>query len=209
MELNYLIKGIIVGFSVAAPVGPIGILCIRRSIFKGNISGFLTGLGATTADVIYAIIAGFGFTFISSFLVKQQFWLQIIGAIFLLYLGIKTFIKIPNTFENEKSSGNGLFFDYLSTFFLTITNPVTILAFSAVFAGIGLGKSTGNYLSAIILVSGVFIGSTFWWFLLSSCVSIYRTKINSKFYKNINKVSGLIITGFALYISYAIIKNYV
>ena len=196
-------------FQLQHPLDQLEFYVFGEAYLKVIFPDFLTGLGATTADVIYAIIAGFGFTFISSFLVKQQFWLQIIGAIFLLYLGIKTFIKIPNTFENEKSSGNGLFFDYLSTFFLTITNPVTILAFSAVFAGIGLGKSTGNYLSAIILVSGVFIGSTFWWFLLSSCVSIYRTKINSKFYKNINKVSGLIITGFALYISYAIIKNYV
>jgi len=207
MDISFLIKGTVIGFSIAAPVGPIGILCIRRSLTKGHLSGFITGMGAASADVVYGVIAAFGLTFISSFLVDQQLWLKIIGMIFLFYLGIKTFLEKPQEKNDGKTKSNGLFSDYLSTFFLTIINPMTILAFAAVFAGLGLGETSGNYISASILVLGVFIGSALWWIILSNGVGVFRKKIKSNILVWVNRISGSIIIGFALVIFASLIKN--
>ncbi len=207
MDINFLIKGTVIGFSIAAPVGPIGILCIRRSLTKGHLSGFVTGMGAASADMVYGVIAAFGLTFISSFLVDQQLWLKIIGMIFLFYLGIKTFLEKPQEKNDRKAKSNGLFSDYLSTFFLTIINPMTILSFAAVFAGLGLGETSGNYISASILVLGVFIGSALWWIILSNGVGVFRKKIKSNILGWVNKISGSIIIGFALVIFASLVKN--
>src|SRR3989344_6339612 len=162
METIFLIKGLIIGFSIAAPVGPIGLLCIQRTITYGRTSGLLTGLGAATADGLYGAVAAFGLTIISNFLVGQQFWFRLIGGVFLLYLGIKTFLSKPAE-KTVTESHKGLFSDYLSTVFLTLTNPTTILSFVAVFAGLGLGSMNGNTSSAILMVAGVIVGSAFWW----------------------------------------------
>ncbi|MBC8335007.1 MAG: LysE family transporter [Anaerolineales bacterium] len=197
MEPAFLFKGILIGFSIAAPVGPIGVLCINRTLAKGRLAGFISGLGAATADGIYGCIAGFGLTFISQFLVDQENWLRLIGGVFLLFLGIKTFLAKTTGVANPGTE-NGLFRAYLSTFFLTLTNPLTILSFVAIFAGMGIVNSDGNYISAIMLVLGVFIGSMLWWTLLSSGASFFQKKINADGMAWINKISGLIITGFGV-----------
>src|SRR3990172_8990998 len=136
--MNIFLKGLLLGFSIAAPVGPIGVLCIRRTLAEGRTAGFASGLGAATADALYGSIAGFGLTIVSSFLIDQSHWLQLAGGIFLLYLGIKTFLaKSKETIETgsplEKS--RGIIGNYASTFLLTLTNPLTILSFIAIFAG--------------------------------------------------------------------------
>jgi threonine/homoserine/homoserine lactone efflux protein len=137
----FFLKGLLLGFSIAAPVGPIGLLCIQRTIANGRRSGLVTGLGAATADGLYGAVAAFGLTTISGFLVGQQIWLRLIGGLFLLYLGSRTFLS--KSAERAASSiHKNLFRDYASTVFLTITNPMTILSFAAVFAGLGLA-STG------------------------------------------------------------------
>jgi threonine/homoserine/homoserine lactone efflux protein len=192
-----LLRGLIIGFSIAAPVGPIGILCIRRTLAEGQASGLFSGLGAATADAIYGCIAGFGLTFISSFLITQQVWLRLIGGGFLCYLGLRTFLSKPAE-QATLAKGNGLIGSYISTFFLTITNPMTILSFAAIFAGLGVGSAGGNYVSAAILVLGVFIGSTLWWFILSSGVTIFRKKFNPRRLRWVNRISGIIITAFGL-----------
>ncbi|NQU31167.1 MAG: LysE family transporter [Anaerolineae bacterium] len=197
MEPAFLFKGILIGFSIAAPVGPIGVLCIRRTLAKGQLAGFISGLGAATADGIYGCIAGFGLTFISQFLVDQENWLRLLGGLFLLYLGIKTFLA-ETTEVAIQGSEKGLFGAYISTFFLTLTNPLTILSFVAIFAGMGIVNSDGNYSSAMMLVLGVFIGSMLWWTLLSSGASFFQKKINADGMAWINKISGLIITGFGV-----------
>jgi len=197
MPLTFLAKGIIIGFSIAAPVGPIGVLCIRRSLADGRQMGLVTGLGAATADALYGCVAGFGLTAISSFLVNQKMWLGFLGGLFLCYLGIRTFITKPAD-KPAEIGGTGLLSAYFSTFFLTVTNPMTILSFVAVFAGFGLGAST-DYLSAATLVSGVFIGSGLWWLMLSSGVSIFRARVNSNWMSAVNRVSGGIMVAFGLY----------
>jgi len=195
--MNFLLRGFIIGLSIAAPVGPIGVLCIRRTLADGHMAGLVSGLGAASADAIYGCIAGFGLTFISNFLVGQQFWLRLIGGIFLCYLGVKTFLSKPAD-QSVTAKGNGLAGMYSSTFFLTLTNPMTVISFAAIFAGLGLASSRGNYASAALLISGVFLGSASWWLILSGLVSAFRARFQALRLKWVNRISGLIIAGFGL-----------
>ena len=196
-DLSFLLRGLIIGFSIAAPVGPIGVLCIRRTLAEGRIHGLVSGLGAATADAIYGCIAGFGLTFISNFLISQQIWLRLIGGGFLCFLGVTTFLSKPSE-QAASATGNGLFNAYVSTFFLTVTNPMTILSFAAIFAGFGVGSANGSYVSAAILVLGVFIGSALWWLVLSGSVSMFRTKFTPAGLQWVNRISGIILTGFGI-----------
>ena len=198
MNIAFLLRGLIIGFCIAAPVGPIGVLCIRRTLAEGRASGLVSGLGAATADAIYGCIAGFGLTFISSILISQQGWLRLIGGGFLCYLGLKTFLAKPAE-QAASAGGNGLVGAYASTFFLTLTNPMTILSFAAVFAGLGVASASGNYVSAGALVLGVFMGSALWWLILSGGVGMFRARFNPHGLRWVNRVSGVIITGFGLF----------
>lgn len=197
MESGLFIKGFIIGFSIAAPVGPIGILCIQRTLSGGNVQGLVTGLGAATADAIYGFIAAFGLTFISNFLVEQSVWFRLIGGLFLCYLGIKAFLSKPQ--DQTLSLGNRTTFSaYGTTFFLTLTNPMTILFFAGVFAGLGMVSESIQYTSAGLMVVGVFIGSGAWWLILSGATSILRNKINDHKLAWVNKISGLVILAFGV-----------
>ena len=197
-EIHHLIKGLIIGLSIAVPVGPIGILCIRRTLTQGRVVGFLSGLGAATADGLYGAIAGFGLTFLVNFIIGKQIWLRLIGGGLLCILGAKTFLSRPAE-QGASVEGNSLWNAYLSTFFLTLTNPMTILFFTAVFAGLGIGSTDGDYVSAGILVLGVFIGSAMWWLVLSGFTGILEGLLNFKRLQWLNRISGLIIMGFGLF----------
>lgn len=197
MDLTLLLRGLIIGFSIAAPVGPIGALCIRRTLADGRAAGLASGLGAASADAVYGCVAGFGLTFVSNFLVSQQLWLSLIGGLFLCYLGIKTFLATPAG-QAASASSRGLSGAYASTFFLTLTNPMTILSFAAIFAGLGLANADRNYVSAGILVLGVFLGSTFWWLLLSGGAGIFHEKFNADAMQWVNRISGVVITVFGV-----------
>jgi threonine/homoserine/homoserine lactone efflux protein len=197
MSFGFMLKGLVIGFSIAAPVGPIGILCIRRSLADGRQVGLATGLGAATADALYGCVAGFGLTAISSVLVEQRFWLGLVGGLFLCYLGVRTLLSRPADHAAEVVGG-GLLSAYLSTFFLTLANPMTILSFVAVFAGFGLGASPG-YWSASALVAGVFAGSAAWWLLLSSGVAMFRTRLGSGWMLLVNRLSGGVLLAFGIY----------
>jgi threonine/homoserine/homoserine lactone efflux protein len=193
IDISFLFRGIAIGFSIAAPVGPIGVLCIRRTLAEGRAFGLASGLGAATADATYGFVAGFGLTFVSGFLVGQQAWLRLIGGVFLCYLGIRTLFTAPAA-GAASATGNGLVGAYASTFFLTLTNPLTILSFAAIFAGLGLANSSGNYVSASILVLGVFIGSALWWLFLSGGVGLFRDRFTARGLRWVNRISGIIIT---------------
>lgn len=202
--MSFFAQGFIIGFSIAAPVGPIGILCIRRSLCDGYWLGFLTGLGAASADAFYGLIAGFGLTIISNFLVSQQIELKLIGGLFLCYLGLKTIFTQPVKQVEILSSKQGVS-AYTSTFFLTLTDPMTILSFVAIFSGLGLGNKN-HYRDAAILVLGVFLGSALWWFLLVSGVSVFRDKISTRTLQGVNRISGILIFGFGLAALFSLIK---
>ena len=197
MDVSLFLRGLVIGFSIAAPVGPIGVLCIRRTLAEGQLYGLVSGLGAATADALYGCVAAFGLTFISGFLIGHKLWLSLIGGLFLLYLGIKTLLSKPAE-EAANAESRGLLGAYASTFLLTLTNPVTILSFVAIFAALGLGSTSGSYASALILVLGVFCGSAFWWLLLSGGVGLFRSKFNTRGLLWVNRISGVIIAIFGV-----------
>jgi len=197
MESSLFIKGFIIGFSIAAPVGPIGILCIQRTLSGGNLQGLVSGLGAATADALYGFIAAFGLTFISNFLVDQSIWFRLIGGLFLCYLGVRTFLKKPQ--EQTVSVANSTNLSaYGTTFFLTLTNPMTILFFVGIFAGLGIVNESIHYASAGLMVIGVFAGSAAWWLLLSGATGLFRSKISEGKLALVNKISGFVILAFGV-----------
>jgi threonine/homoserine/homoserine lactone efflux protein len=199
MELGVFFKGLIIGVSIAAPVGPIGVLCIQRTLAGGRLLGLISGLGAASADVVYGFIAAFGLTFISNLLVEQQFWFRSIGGGFLCYLGIKTLLSKPaEEAVAEKKGSRQHLGAYGTTFVLTLTNPMTILAFAAIFAGLGIGNESGHYASAALMVLGVFLGSALWWCILSGLTGIFHGKFDPRKMLWINRISGTVVTSFGV-----------
>jgi|GEM_PF-55735 len=202
MPLPILLKGFMIGLSIAAPVGPIGILCIRRTLAEGRLAGFVSGLGAATADATYGVVAAFGLTIITSFLIGQSRWLMLIGGMFLVYLGIKTFTaraSYPDESMSSQAHQSTLIQNYLSTYFLTITNPLTILSFAAIFASLGIGTEAGSgFPHATFMVLGIFSGSGIWWFALSGITAYFRFKISPGWMSWINRISGTILALFGL-----------
>jgi len=191
MALTDFLKGILVGFAMAIPIGPIGILCIRKTLTEGRLRGLIIGFGAATADLLYGCVAAFGITMISNTLVSQRIWIRLIGGMLFLFLGIRTFRAQP-TDPKFKIHSSGMLGSYLYTVFLTLTNPLTIFAFIAVFAALGLGNGL-SYFSASSLVAGVFIGSCSWFLLLSSGVTLFRKKLDLVGLKWVNRIAGLLI----------------
>ena len=194
MDLGWWLKGLAIGFSIAAPVGPIGALCIRRTLSDGRAAGLATGLGAATADALYGAVAGFGLAFVAAALTQQQFWLRLLGGLFLLYLGARTFRARPSV-TAAPVGGRRLLTTYATTFALTLTNPLTILSFAGVFAGLGLGATASGYGAAAPLVAGVFCGSALWWLLLSGGISLARRRVTPAGMRWVNRFSGVIILG--------------
>lgn len=191
MVLIIFLKGILIGFAMAVPIGPIGIICIRRTLTEGRLRGLIIGLGAATADLIYGCIAAFGITFISDMLVSQRVWIRLVGGVFLLYLGVRIFRKLPANPDISVNS-NGILKSYLSAFLLTLTNPLIIIVFIAVFAALGL-ENEAIIFSGSALVLGVFVGSFLWFLSLSSGVMLFRKKMDMVGLKWANRVAGIII----------------
>lgn len=189
--------GFLIGLSIAAPVGPIGVLCIRRTLTDGRLTGFITGLGAATADAFYGACAAFGLAGITTFLTGQQFWFGLLGGVFLCYLGVKTFRGQPAT-KPAMENRAGLLSAFASTLALTLTNPATILSFVGVFAGLGLGNTNRAPGAASWMVLGVFLGSAGWWLILSGGVGLAREKFTLVWMRRVNQLSGLVIAGFGL-----------
>lgn len=204
--MEVLLQGILLGFSIAAPVGPIGILCIRRTLLSGPWIGVMTGLGAATADGIYGAIAGLGLTVITQVLVAHEIWIQSLGGLFLCWLGLKILLSLqqpkvdpeleplPNASQGDHPWVQGLS-AYGSALVLTITNPATILSFAAIFAGLGLGTTAVESGAALILVLGVFTGSGLWWLLLSCGISRLRHRLTPQRLQWVNRISGLVLMG--------------
>ena len=195
MNFIYLLKGLAIGFSLAAPVGPIGILCIRRTLAHGSKRGIIIGLSAASADMIYGIVAAFGVTLISEFISQQQHWIRLVGGIFMIILGYHTFFSHPAT-DIVTSGKNGHTRTFVSTFLLTLTNPMTLFAFAAIFAGIGLDQTMGLHGYSIFLVAGIFIGSLTWFSLLTIFVHFFHEIITTEGLIIINKVAGSLLTLF-------------
>ncbi len=200
MVLEYIIKGIIFGLIVTAPLGPLGILCIQRTINRGLLSGLITGIAAAFADIMYAIIAGFGVSVIANFLHENQLAIRIVGGIIVTFLGVRIYMSNPaKQFRRQKTQKRTYISDFISGFLITITNPIVVVFFGAAFAGIGLDKAE-SVKSVIITIIGVFTGAVGWWIGLTVLVNIYRDKINLRKLWWINKITGVFVAIFGLVI---------
>jgi|SRR5581483_7402549 len=198
MITDLFLKGSLIGFSIAMPVGPIGLLCIRNSLDRGMFYGLATGLGAACADALFGAIAGFGVTAIGNFLTSYQSHFQLFAGAFLCSLGIMTCKKSPQESGMAPPSSNR--YAFFSTFLLTLSNPMTILSFAGIYMALGSESlMQDSFLLPFILTLGVLIGSAAWWLFLSSSASFFKEKINFQTKKWLNRISGTIIFGFGLY----------
>jgi len=185
-DISLFYRGLIIGIAIAAPVGPIGVLCIRRTLNGGLFSGLASGLGAASADAVYGFIAGFGLTLVSDFLLRRQDAIRL------------TLLSIPVQAQNGQAPQRGLPGAYLETFLLTLGNPLTILSFTAIFAGLGLGTRTVAPEAAAVFVLGVFLGSAAWWIFLNALVARTRSRFSTHGMLWVNRGSGLVILGFGI-----------
>ena len=202
--LILILSGFVIGLIAAVPIGPVNLLCVRRTFAHGSLYGFLSGLGAALADGVFATIVGFGFTAIAQLIKDHSTVLEIVGATMLLIFGVRTFMAPPQLRLDDKLKAREQGVSTLaramaSTFALAITNPATLLAFTAMFAGVaGLVGGQANYLDAGLLVIGVLAGSTTWWFTLTTVAGLFHAKINDGVMTIINRTSGAVITCFGL-----------
>lgn len=196
MISSLLLQGIIVGFSIAAPVGAIGLLCIQNTLTGGIRLGLASGFGAATADMMYGVLVAIGMSCLSTFLVAHRIVLRLCGGLFLCYLGVKKFFAKPALHAAQISKGT-VFKTYVVTFFLTLTNPATILDFMALFTGLSIDFSEHG--QALYFVAGVFLGSAAWWLLLCFAVSLFRKKVSAQVLQWINYLAGIAILGFGVW----------
>jgi threonine/homoserine/homoserine lactone efflux protein len=187
-----LLKGIVVGIVIALPAGPVGVLCVRRTLFDGPTYGFISGLGAATADTIFGIIAGFGITIVRDVMLRYQDWFAAAGGLFLIYVGAKALLQASDSEPEPEHDKTQYLRAFISTFALTITNPITVLAFAAIFAKVGMSKESG-LLDIGVLVAGVFLGSLVWWFGLSFGIAGLR-RVGTVRLVWVNRISGVILT---------------
>jgi threonine/homoserine/homoserine lactone efflux protein len=200
MDLALFGRGVLLGFSIAAVVGPIALLCLRRTLASGFAVGFVSGLGAASADATYALFASMGVQAVAATLTEQQTALRLVGAAFLLYLGLRTLRAQPAAQSaTETLTGRRLGGAYTSTLALTLSNPTTILSFAAIFAGFGLGSpDAASPWPAVVLVLGVFGGSSLWWLVLASTASRLRAYFSPSRLRGVNTASGLLIVAFGV-----------
>jgi threonine/homoserine/homoserine lactone efflux protein len=211
MDWGLLPRGLVIGVSVAAPVGPMAILCLRRTLAQGRLMGFVSGLGVATADGCYGAIAAFGLTSISTLLVDQADWVRIIGGLFLIYLGVTTASSTApaqGAIDSTRRPADRLK-AFGSTLGLTLTNPTTILSFVAIFAGFGLADDNRGTGSAAALVIGVFVGSAVWWLTITTAVAMLRGWFTAQRLTWINRASGALIAVFGLLAIVSFAKDWV
>jgi len=206
LEFALMWKGALIGFAIAAPVGPIGLLCIRRTLSDGRLAGFVSGLGAAVADTLFGLIAALGLTLVGSFLQEQRNWISVIGGLFLLYLGYIEIRAKPIDPSAPPPKPTGLVTHFISTFFWTLTNPMTILSFIAIFTGLdvagpggAVGPAERDYPGVTALIIGVFCGSSLWWLVLSLSVGLFRHHIRGQPMRWPNLIAGMLIIAFGIY----------
>ncbi len=196
MEVAFL-RGVAIGFAIAAPIGPVGILCIRKALADGRLAAIVAGLGAALADAIFGAVVGLGLTAVSAFLAHHEVAFKLVGGAFMLILGARTWRAAAISVENGEN-GPGMWRDFLSTFIITITNPATILGVMGVFAAIGTSSRPTGLAQAWLLVGGIFLGSVLWWLVLSTTASAARTRLTPDRMRLFNHISATVLIGFAI-----------
>ncbi|MDR1860037.1 MAG: LysE family translocator [Bacteroidales bacterium] len=194
MLISLFLKGLVIGICVSAPLGPIGILIIQRTISKNMVSGFLSGMGATITDVFYAVIAAFSITYVIDFIQQNELMFEIIGSLVLFSLGIYIYNKNPRRdMLRYREKGYSYFHDILSTFLMTFPNPLVILIFITVFAGFGIAQEMDTPVQIGVLIFGLMLGACLWWLTLSGTVNYFRKRFSLRFIWWTNKISGALI----------------
>lgn len=199
MNSALFLRGVLVGLAIAIPIGPIGVLCIQRTLADGVWRGIVTGFGSTTAHGIYAAIAGFGFAVISDSMTSGQVVLRLFGSAYLAYLALRIARSTP-TLRPSTGRARGLLATYASSFLVDITSPGTIVLFAAIFAGLGTTSAAGRYDATAYLVLGVLVGSGLWWVILSNGVNLLRRRMNERWLRWVNRFSAVVLLGFALFV---------
>jgi threonine/homoserine/homoserine lactone efflux protein len=187
----FFFKGVAAGFVIAAPVGPVGVMCVRRTLSRGLIAGYATGLGAALADTLYGIIAAFGVTFVALFLLDNEFGFRLVGGIVLCVMAVHTFLTSP--VQREVAASENLVADFATAFVVTGTNPITLVAFGVVFTAIGVVAAGETLEWAQALIAGVFVGSALWWTFLTGVAGVYRGAVGHRGLRWINMVSAMVI----------------
>ncbi|KIL99751.1 putative threonine efflux protein [Paramagnetospirillum magnetotacticum MS-1] len=190
------LRGIAIGFAIAAPIGPVGILCIRKALADGRLAAFVAGLGAALADSLFGAVAAFGIGAVMSFIDGQMVVLKMVGGVFMLGLGVHTWRSAALSVEAEPGRGPGMARDFLSTFAITITNPGTIFGVAGVFAALGPMGKPGIGLPTGLLVAGIFSGSALWWLTLSALASAARNRFTPERMRLFNHLSGAMLMVF-------------
>jgi len=189
------LKGLAAGFAIAIPVGPVNVLIASRALNRGRRAGFLSGVGAAAADTAYGSVAAFSITFIIQFLIKEEFWIRVVGGILLVGIGVIYFRKPPQPIGGQKNGSDHS--DLVSTLLLTLTNPTTVLSFLAVMAGLGLGGEGPGW-RTMLVVGGIFCGSMLWWVILTETVHRFRDRFDERVVRWMNRIAGLAIGAFGV-----------
>lgn len=199
MLTSIFLKGLVVGFLIAAPVGPVNVMCVRRTIMHGRLVGLVSGLGAAAADTIFGAIAAFGLSFVYELLMTERFWLGIAGGALLMVMGVRTLFAEPPRPSDTPDPPN-LLGDFTSTLVLTLTNPVTIVSFLAAFTAVGVAADPGEPigLDDWILLLGVFLGASTWWLFITAAVALFHGRIPLTMLRWTNRIAGVVILAFAV-----------
>ncbi len=194
-HLELLIRGALAGLAISAPVGPVNVLCVKRTLAKGRMAGIISGLGAATADTVYGAIAGYSISFIIALLLREEFWIRLIGGILLIGIGFAYYFKRPKSLDEERQEQAGS--AYVSTFLLCLTNPTVILSFLAVLAGLGMGGLKQRSLTLIVIL-GIFCGAMLWCIILALVAGQFRGRITDSAMVWMNRIAGIAIGGFGV-----------
>jgi len=194
-DLELLFRGALAGLAISAPVGPVNVLCISRTLTKGRAAGVISGLGAATADTVYGAIAGFSISFVIEFLMREEFWIRLCGGALLIAIGLFYYFKKPQSLaEENRGSAHP---DFISAFLLNLTNPTTVLSFLAVLAALGMGHHRARWLT-VLLIAGIFAGAMLWWIVLTAATSRFRDRFDDHAMLWMNRIAGLAIGGFGI-----------
>jgi threonine/homoserine/homoserine lactone efflux protein len=196
-QLELLLRGVLAGLAIAIPVGPVNILCISRTIAGGRVAGLISGLGAATADTLYGAIAGFSISLVINFLIREKFWIRLVGGALLVGIGLVYWFARPKSLkeaEEEKESAHSA---YMTTLLLTLTNPTTVLSYMAVLAALRLGQPR-PWTMTLFLVLGIFCGSMIWWIVLAAIAGYFRDRFTDKAVVWMNRIAAFSIAGFGI-----------
>lgn len=196
-EISFLLKGYFIGMLLAFPIGPVGIICVRRMLVEGRRIGIASGFGAAAADALYAAAAGLGLGLVSSVLTVEKFWMHLFGGLFLIGMGVYLFLAKAHS-KTYQIQGRGVVSAFITTFFITLANPAVFFSYAGIMAGLGLAHAANSLLDHALVIAGVFTGSASWWLVIAYSPHFAETMDHANI-RILNRVTGVILCGFGLW----------